>query len=243
MYRTMPSWQTATYDAIKDNARVNRNQRHKTIDVSGFHASPTAKNVQKPKKSPTSLSFSSDGSKELLQALANTSIIGNRSPTKQIETKPFTTQVEEEIPNVNVLMTYQEKEEYLKIFDRADDDKDGLITGAQAASLLISSGLPKDELTKIWVLSDINSDRHFDREEFAIAQYLISQRKKGMAIPEKLPKKLMPMKRQWRFTHEDKQEITDRYKILEKGDLVSAFDFSESHNGGTLTAQEVAKIL
>jgi hypothetical protein len=142
-----------------------------------------------------------------------------------------------------VLLTYREKEEYLKLFDKVDDDKDGLITGAQAASLLISSGLPKDELTKIWVLSDINSDRHFDREEFAIAQYLISQRKKGQLIPEKLPKKLLPMKRQWKLSLEDKQALALKYKELEKGGVVSLSDYCESQSCANLTVQELAKIL
>jgi epidermal growth factor receptor substrate 15 len=57
----------------------------------------------------------------------------------------------------------------------------------------IDSGLPEDVLAGIWDLADINSEGQLNRDEFAVAMYLIrQQRKPGTPLPAALPPNLIP---------------------------------------------------
>lgn len=53
--------------------------------------------------------------------------------------------------------------------------------------LFSRSGVPLPELGRIWILSDLNQDQRLDKQEFAIAMFLIHCRLKGREIPTPLP--------------------------------------------------------
>jgi len=92
-------------------------------------------------------------------------------------------------------MSKEEKESYDKVFIRADDDNDGLVTGEQARVLFGKSGLPMNLLAQIWKLSDIDADGKLDVIEFAVAMHLINGKlKKDLTIPYTLPSSLSALK-------------------------------------------------
>lgn len=63
--------------------------------------------------------------------------------------------------------------------------------GEQARNLFLRSNVPLHELSRIWLLSDINQDQRLDRQEFAIAMFLIRCRLQGREIPTPLPEALI----------------------------------------------------
>uniref|UniRef100_U5EMK8 Putative endocytosis/signaling protein ehd1 n=1 Tax=Corethrella appendiculata TaxID=1370023 RepID=U5EMK8_9DIPT len=69
---------------------------------------------------------------------------------------------------------------------------DGKISGAAAKSELIKSKLPNSVLSKIWKLSDYDSDGFLDMEEFALAMHLINVKMDGNELPNSLPDHLIP---------------------------------------------------
>lgn len=69
---------------------------------------------------------------------------------------------------------------------------DGKISGAAAKSELIKSKLPNSVLSKIWKLSDVDTDGFLDVEEFALAMHLINVKVDGNEIPTILPEHLIP---------------------------------------------------
>ena len=67
--------------------------------------------------------------------------------------------------------------------------------GAAAFQFFMQSGLPSQTLAAIWSLSDIDDDGYLDREEFAVAMQLCRKAKKGVALPQVLPRVLVPQKK------------------------------------------------
>jgi EH domain-containing protein 1 len=63
----------------------------------------------------------------------------------------------------------------------------GKITGKAASTILVQSKLPRDALSKIWVLSDRDKDGLLNEEEFIIALWLVRQTLEGKPIPLALP--------------------------------------------------------
>ena len=91
------------------------------------------------------------------------------------------------------IITQQEKAQYDSIYTTVDTENRGFITGEQAVSFFSNSRLPEDDLAQIWDLSDINSEGQLNRDEFAVAMYLIRQQKlKNGALPQSLPQNLVP---------------------------------------------------
>ncbi|EGG17885.1 EPS15 domain-containing protein [Cavenderia fasciculata] len=89
------------------------------------------------------------------------------------------------------IVPQSEKNNYVEIFNKNDDDSDGYISGQQARSLFSSSGLPMKILGHIWYLSDMNADQRLDCQEFIIATFLIRSVLKGYDLPSKLPDQLI----------------------------------------------------
>ncbi|CAF0806425.1 unnamed protein product [Didymodactylos carnosus] len=84
-------------------------------------------------------------------------------------------------------------------FDRAFDKLCGInnkLPGSQVKTILLKSGLSADLLHRIWDLSDYDQDGALDREEFAIAMFLIHRIKQELTkeLPDKLPLNLLPIK-------------------------------------------------
>ena len=94
------------------------------------------------------------------------------------------------------LITPQEKARFDQNFVALDNVGQGFITGDQAVSFFSNSGLSEDVLAGIWDLADINSEGQLNRDEFAVAMYLIRQqraRKDGRGdLPPSLPPRLVP---------------------------------------------------
>ena len=99
-------------------------------------------------------------------------------------------------------ITPQDKAQFDQIYSTVDTQNRGFITGEQAVSFFSNSRLPEDALAQIWDLADINSEGQLNRDEFAVAMYLIRQqrsKKDGRdVLPQILPPNLIPpnMRRQ-----------------------------------------------
>ena len=90
----------------------------------------------------------------------------------------------------------QDKAQFDQIYATVDTQNRGFITGEQAVGFFSNSRLPEDALAQIWDLADINSEGQLNRDEFAVAMYLIRQqrsKKDGRdVLPESLPPNLIP---------------------------------------------------
>ena len=100
------------------------------------------------------------------------------------------------------LINPPDKSQYDTIYATVDTENHGYITGDQAVSFFSNSRLPENDLAQIWDLADINSEGRLNRDEFAVAMYLIKQQlnKKDVpsVLPQSLPQNLIPpsMRRQ-----------------------------------------------
>lgn len=92
------------------------------------------------------------------------------------------------------LVTPADKAKFDQFFNTVDTQGRGIITGEQAVSFFSDSRLPEDTLAQIWDLADINSEGQLNKDEFAVAMYLIrQQRGPGAApLPAFLPPPLIP---------------------------------------------------
>ena len=100
------------------------------------------------------------------------------------------------------LISPADKNRYDQIFATVDKSNRGFITGEQAVAFFGNARLPEEILAQIWDLADINSAGQLNRDEFAVAMYLIRQQrgsKDGRGnLPPSLPPALVPpsMRRQ-----------------------------------------------
>lgn len=94
------------------------------------------------------------------------------------------------------LITPAEKAKFDSIYDSIDKTKRGYITGEEAVPFFSQSNLSGDILAQIWDLADINSEGQLNKDEFAIAMYLIrlqrAQRDGTNVLPATLPPNLVP---------------------------------------------------
>ncbi|KAL2041843.1 hypothetical protein N7G274_005627 [Stereocaulon virgatum] len=99
-------------------------------------------------------------------------------------------------------ITPEEKKKFDQIYATLDTRNQGYITGEQAVAFFGESRLPEEALAQIWDLADINSEGQLNRDEFAVAMYLIRQQRSKRdgrdVLPESLPPNLIPpsMRRQ-----------------------------------------------
>jgi len=66
------------------------------------------------------------------------------------------------------------------------------LSGVKAKKVLTDTGIPKDELRKIWTLCDTEKNGSLDDEEFALAMWFVEQVKKGKQLPKVLTEAMMP---------------------------------------------------
>lgn len=90
-------------------------------------------------------------------------------------------------------VTPADKQRFDAVFLTVDKAGRGFITGDEAVPFFSNSKLPEDVLAQIWDLADIHKAGQLNRDEFAIAMYLIVQQRSnpGM-LPETLPLSLIP---------------------------------------------------
>lgn len=75
---------------------------------------------------------------------------------------------------------------------------------------MVKSKLPNSVLKRIWTLSDIDQDGMLDRDEFAVAMFLVDRKVAGDDIPDKLSEKLIPPSKK-RYFIQQKPESTPSY--------------------------------
>ncbi|KAK9371630.1 uncharacterized protein V1513DRAFT_406959 [Lipomyces chichibuensis] len=89
-------------------------------------------------------------------------------------------------------ITKAEKKIFDDIFDAWDGLGRGFISGETAVEILGQSGLPRDDLEKIWTLSDPEDRGRLNKSEFSVAMHLVYRRLNGYPIPTHLPPELIP---------------------------------------------------
>ena len=117
------------------------------------------------------------------------------STTSNSGIKP-TTQQPQPPPGDDWAIGTREKETFDQVFSTLDTENRGYITGEQAVGFFSNSRLPEEVLAQIWDLADIHSEGRLNRDEFAVAMFLIRQERTKRdprdTLPQKLPPNLMP---------------------------------------------------
>ncbi|XP_068095167.1 epidermal growth factor receptor substrate 15 isoform X2 [Hyperolius riggenbachi] len=86
----------------------------------------------------------------------------------------------------------EEKAKYDAIFDSLSP-VNGLLSGDKVKPVLLNSKLPVEVLGRVWELSDIDHDGLLDREEFAVAMFLVYSALEKEPVPMVLPPALVPL--------------------------------------------------
>lgn len=91
------------------------------------------------------------------------------------------------------LITPADKVRFDELYNNLDKTRKGFITGEEAVTFFGQSNLSEVVLANIWDLADIRSEGRLNRDEFAVAMYLIrQQRSKPGELPQVLPANLVP---------------------------------------------------
>ncbi|XP_077679595.1 epidermal growth factor receptor substrate 15 isoform X2 [Eretmochelys imbricata] len=85
----------------------------------------------------------------------------------------------------------EEKAKYDAIFDSLSP-VNGFLSGDKVKPVLLNSKLPVDVLGRVWELSDIDHDGMLDRDEFAVAMFLVYCALEKEPVPMSLPSALVP---------------------------------------------------
>uniref|UniRef100_A0AAR2KGC8 Epidermal growth factor receptor pathway substrate 15 n=1 Tax=Pygocentrus nattereri TaxID=42514 RepID=A0AAR2KGC8_PYGNA len=76
----------------------------------------------------------------------------------------------------------------------------GMLTGDKVKPVLLNSKLPVDVLGRVWELSDIDRDGMLDKDEFAVAMYLVYRALENEPVPVALPPSLVPPSKRKKVT-------------------------------------------
>ncbi|ORY34230.1 hypothetical protein BCR39DRAFT_445114, partial [Naematelia encephala] len=79
-----------------------------------------------------------------------------------------------------------------RFFTQLDTANKGVIDGDVAVPFMLQSQLEEGVLAAIWDLADIRHEGKLDRDEFAVAMYLINGKLAGRDVPKTLPASLVP---------------------------------------------------
>ncbi|XP_021797175.1 epidermal growth factor receptor substrate 15 isoform X3 [Papio anubis] len=86
---------------------------------------------------------------------------------------------------------HEDKAKYDAIFDSLSP-VNGFLSGDKVKPVLLNSKLPVDILGRVWELSDIDHDGMLDRDEFAVAMFLVYCALEKEPVPLSLPPALVP---------------------------------------------------
>ena len=81
---------------------------------------------------------------------------------------------------------------YDQHFEIADQDLDGFVNGLEVKDIFLQSGLPQNMLAHIWSLADMEGAGKLNREQFAVAMWLIKQSLAGIEPPQVLAQEMIP---------------------------------------------------
>ncbi|KAI0085435.1 hypothetical protein BDY19DRAFT_447463 [Irpex rosettiformis] len=112
---------------------------------------------------------------------------GHSSPSSSITRSPPLTMQSGTLPP----LTSEDRQKFMKIFDNSQP-VNGIINATQARELFTKSRLPRETLSRIWDLADIQKRGALDAQAFTIAMYLIQGCMAGAitSIPPSLPPSL-----------------------------------------------------
>lgn len=85
----------------------------------------------------------------------------------------------------------EDKAKYDAIFDSLNPEN-GFLSGDKVKPVLLNSKLPVDILGRVWELSDIDHDGMLDRDEFAVAMFLVYCALEKEPVPMSLPPAVVP---------------------------------------------------
>lgn len=104
----------------------------------------------------------------------------------------FTTQGLSGNATIPWAVTKDEKKIYDQLFKAWDGFNKGFIGGDVAIEIMGQSGLERQDLERIWTLSDPNNRGRLNMDEFAVAMHLIYRKLNGYPVPNRLPPELIP---------------------------------------------------
>ncbi|XP_043576714.1 epidermal growth factor receptor substrate 15-like 1 isoform X13 [Chiloscyllium plagiosum] len=94
---------------------------------------------------------------------------------------------------VNWVVPSNDKMRYDDIFLKIDLDMDGYVSGLEVKDIFMQSALHQNILAHIWALADTKQIGKLNREQFALAMYLIQQKvSKGIDPPQMLTPEMVP---------------------------------------------------
>ncbi|KLT43529.1 hypothetical protein CC85DRAFT_284451 [Cutaneotrichosporon oleaginosum] len=121
-----------------------------------------------------------------------------------------------------------------RFFDQLDTQNVGVIEGDVAVPFMLQSQLDEASLATIWDLADVRQEGKLDRDEFAVAMYLISSKLAGKDLPTTLPASLVPPSLR---SHE--LPVHSQQSSAAK-DLFDLFDDSPTQNSSLASAPATA---
>ncbi|XP_030074019.1 epidermal growth factor receptor substrate 15-like 1 isoform X4 [Microcaecilia unicolor] len=97
------------------------------------------------------------------------------------------------LQTVNWVVPMSDKLRYDDIFLKTDLDMDGYVSGQEVKDIFIQSCLSQNILAHIWALADTKQMGKLNKEQFALAMYLIQQKvSKGIDPPQVLSPEMIP---------------------------------------------------
>uniref|UniRef100_A0A803YHE2 Epidermal growth factor receptor pathway substrate 15 n=1 Tax=Meleagris gallopavo TaxID=9103 RepID=A0A803YHE2_MELGA len=111
----------------------------------------------------------------------------------------------------------EDKAKYDAIFDSLNP-VNGLLSGDKVKPVLLNSKLPVDILGRVWELSDIDRDGMLDRDEFAVAMFLVYCALEKEPVPMSLPAALVPLSKRkpWVVSPADKIKYDEIFVKTDK---------------------------
>ncbi|CAM9787742.1 unnamed protein product [Chrysoparadoxa australica] len=132
-----------------------------------------------------------DVSKGVLRAAPGLENLRTRNKGSEEDKEAEAEAVETEEGN-EYSMTSEERQKYGTVFRKLDEDGSGTLDGAEAAPLLMRSGLPTSVLKNVWQLSDVDKEGSLNEHEWAVAMHLIiCIGTRGLPVPAALPQCLL----------------------------------------------------
>ncbi|KAK2724573.1 epidermal growth factor receptor substrate 15-like 1 isoform X2 [Artemia franciscana] len=85
-----------------------------------------------------------------------------------------------------------EKAKAEALFIQADLDADGFVSGFEIKDVFLQSGLSQQVLAHLWHLCDLKQTGKLNLEQFALALWLVNQKKQGFDLPSTLTPEMVP---------------------------------------------------
>ena len=125
----------------------------------------------------------------------------------------------------------QERGFYQQLFMQLDTDKTCQIPHDVVISYHSQSGLPRPVLEKLFAMADLDKDGKLDFAEFVIMTHILFVNRKGVPLPNELPKSLIPPSKAHLVrapTEPEEQEVEESEVKEDEAELVredSGFDY------------------